>query len=90
MEWDKRNKKGGYWTRDNKDFPIKDSLASPVIFGFDVICLYPNLNPIGVAQITADAIRKTTVKLEVFDYAFLIIHLLLVLGRSKLMKWGLS
>ena len=62
---------------------------TPILFGCDVISLYPNLDPVSIARITADAIRETKVELKGINYMFLIVYLTLVLGTEQLSKHGL-
>ena len=38
---------------------IQDLNGEPILIGCDVVGLYPNLDPINVARITADAVRET-------------------------------
>ena len=78
------------WTKSDTSIPIQDKDETAVLFGGNVIGLYPNLDPIGVAKITADAVRRSPVKFEGINYRYLIIYLLLVLGVNRLSESGLS
>ena len=69
---------------------IQDQSAKPVMIGFDVVGLYPNLDPISVAKITADAVRETSVRFKSIDYMTLTVYLTLVLGTVTMSKLGLS
>ena len=98
-------KSGNYWAqaeklKDNscsrKENDLKssgsfqDSNQKPVMVGCDVVGLYPNLDPIGVAQITAEAVRNTKIEFKGINFYFLVVYLTLVLGRSQMEKMGLS
>ena len=69
---------------------LQDTEAKPILFGGDVVGLYPNMDPISVAQITADAVRKTRVKFKGINVQLLAVYLVLVLGQSELCKRGLG
>ena len=44
--------------------PLQDVTGQPLMIGADVIGLYPNLDPVGVANITAQAVRETKYHLK--------------------------
>ena len=69
---------------------IQDQDATPVLIGCDVIGLYPNLDPVCIAELCSQAVKKTEVKFKSVNMCFLVIYLCLTLGRSKLEKLGLS
>ena len=69
---------------------IQDTTAKPVLVGFDVVGLYPNLDPIAVAQVSADVVRETEVKFHGIEFNILAVYLLLVLGHSRLIRAGLG
>ena len=54
----------------SKPPPIQD-YACLVMVGCDVVGLYPNLDPINVARITADAVRTKKVQFKGVDYCTL-------------------
>ena len=58
--------------------------------GCDVVGLYPNLDPINVARISADAVRHSKVKFKGVDYCMLAIYLVLILGEHTMAKLGLQ
>ena len=70
--------------------PLQDSDAKPVLFGSDVVALYPNLDDISVAAISGEAILKTNVQFKNINYPLLMVYLLLVLGITQLRKLGLD
>ena len=69
---------------------IQDHSAKPIMLGCDVLGLYPNLDPVSVAQVAADAVRMTETNFNGIDFGLLSIYLLLTLGRSTLFKAGLG
>ena len=68
----------------------QDSDLQPILFGCDVVGLYPNLDPISVAHVTAQSAMNTNVKFSSVNYYFLIIYLVLVLGKSQMERIGLG
>ena len=94
-------KAGDYWARAqstkfdrikdgqcNQD--LQDTGAKPIMVGCDVVGLYPNLDPICVAELTAQAVRKSNVKFSAINYSFLIIYLVLTLGSDQMQRLGLG
>ena len=69
---------------------IQDFTEKPVLFGSDVVGLYPNLDGTCVANIAAKCIMKTKVMFDAIDYTFLIMYLMLIIGRVQLIKLGLG
>ena len=69
---------------------IQDPEGEPIMIGCDVVGLYPNLDPINVAKITADTVRDTKVQFRGVDFCTLAIYLVLTLGESTMQKVGLS
>ena len=74
----------------DNNLPLQDTNGQALMIGADVIGLYPNLDQIGVAHITAQAIRDTKVKFKGINYMLLTIYLLLVLGPSGMNAAGLG
>ena len=74
----------------NERPPLQDVTEKPVMIGADVVGLYPNLDPVGVAHITAQSVRESTVKFSGINYLFLTIYLFLVLGHGGMIKAGLE
>ena len=54
---------------DDEDTPLQDLEAKPVLFGSDVVGLYPNLDNISVAAIAASAVENTGVKFKKIRYS---------------------
>ena len=94
-------KAGDYWARAqsvkfdrikdvqcNQD--LQDTGAKPIMVGCDVVGLYPNLDPICVAELTAQAVKKSNVKFSAVNYSFLIIYLTLTLGSDQMQRLGLG
>ena len=69
---------------------IQDLKGEPIIIGCDVVGLYPNLDPINVARISADAVRHTKIQFRGVDLCYLAIYLLLTLGENTMRKVGLA
>ena len=74
--------------RVTNDMQEKD--GRPVLFGSDVVGLYPNLEPTSVARLAANSIRSTKVKFRGINYYFLIVYILLVVGENEMKNLGLS
>ena len=55
-----------------------------------MVGLYPNLDPICVAELTAQAVKKSNVKFSAVNYSFLIIYLTLTLGSDQMQRLGLG
>ena len=71
--------------------PVKQDMeGKPVLFGCDVVGLYPNLDPISVAHVTAQAVKNTKIKFKAVNFYYLIIYLVLVLGVGQMEKMGLG
>ena len=67
---------------------VQDHEQKPILFGCDVVALYPNLDPIAVAQVTRDAVINTNVKFSSVNFYFLIVYLVLSLGENFMKKMG--
>ena len=90
--WGQRNEsesEGVAVDKGHNEHPPLQEDRCPVMVHCDVVGLYPNLHPINVAKITADAIRKSKVQFRGVDYCTLAIYLVLVLGESTMRKVGL-
>ena len=75
---------------NNLDTPLQNLEDTPILFGCDVVSLYPNLDPVSMARIAADSVRETRVQLYGINYMFLIVYLMLVMGADHLKKKGLG
>lgn len=75
---------------DSEGTSIQDMEGEPILMGADVIGLYPNLDPVSVAKITSEAVMNSKVSFGGFNYMYLMVYLLLVLGQSELEKAGLG
>ena len=70
---------------------IQNMEADPILMGADVIGLYPNLDTISVAKVTADTVLNSKVTFSAFNFTYLMVYLLLlVLGATELHKAGLG
>ena len=58
--------------------------------GGDVVGLYPNMDIVATAELSARAIMETDVKLTGVDFKFLAVYLILVLGREAMVNLGLA
>ena len=93
-------KAGGYWKRHQEAINntsgegekklIQDMEGKPIMMGCDVVSLYPNLEPVAVAQLTADAVMNTKVQFKGVNFYFLLIYLVIVLGKNQMIKLGLA
>ena len=89
--WDKSQKIKIQELKGSPPKNFQDMNGRPILFGCDVVGLYPNLDPTSVAVITAKAVRDTRkVKFKSVNYYFLIIYLMLTMGRSNMEKAGLG
>ena len=90
---------GEYWTK-SQDLKLQQVLhesqtvsqeqqQTPIMFGCDVVGLYPNLDPISVAQVTAQAVLNTSVRFKSVNFYFLIVYLVLTLGVIQMQRIGL-
>ena len=66
--------------QDEKTPPLQNESECPVMVGADVIGLYPNLDPIKVARITADMVENSRIKFSGVNFCILLVYLLLILG----------
>ena len=55
-----------------------------------MVGLYPNLDPVCVAKLTAQAVRRSAVKFRSVNYCFLIVYLMLTLGTAQMERLGLG
>ena len=70
------NKSDSYLSEDMKEkVPLQDQRGKPVLFGSDVVALYPNLDDISVAAIAAKTVTESSIKFENIRYSLLIIYL---------------
>ena len=74
---------------DNK-VPLQNEQSQAILFGTDVVGLYPNLDGISVGAIAYKAAKQTKIKFERIKFSELIIYLLLVLGQPHLKRFGLE
>ena len=75
---------------DSSETVMQDPDQKPILFGCDVVALYPNLDPIAVAQVTREAVNNTKVKFSSVNFYFLIVYLVLSLGENFMRKVGLE
>ena len=75
-------------TDSNRCLQMADQ--TPIMVGCDVVGLYPNLDPVNVAKITGEAVRKTKIKFNGVNFHILTIYLMLILGASHMNKLGLG
>ena len=75
---------------ENPRSPLQDMEEQGILFGSDVVALYPNLDGVNVAAIAADVVKKTSIRFERINYSLLIVYLTLVLGVSQLARMGLG
>ena len=54
---------------------IQDQQATPILFGCDVVALYPNLEPIIVAHVAAQTVKESDIKFSGVNFYFLIAYL---------------
>ena len=88
--WNDSNKRDLENTLEHSVTVAQDTQADPILFGCDVVGLYPNLEPISVAHVTAQAVEKTNVKFKGVNFYFMIVYLTLILGQSQMDKMGLG
>ena len=55
--------------QNDTNLPLQNLTEKLILFGADVVGLYPNLHPIGVARIAAEYVRKTKVTFTVIDFS---------------------
>ena len=64
--------------------------AQPVLLGRDVVALYPSLEPVAVAELTAKAVRESSIKFNGVNFYFLLIYLFITMGRSQMERLGMG
>ena len=70
--------------------PIQDLEEKPVLFGSDVVGLYPNLDNICVSKIAARTVMNTKVEFKGINFNILAVYLVLVLGTYEMGRMGLA
>ena len=64
--------------------------TGPVMIGGNVKALYPSLDGVASAQITAEAVRESKIKFSGINTYFLVVYLFLILGRDGMVKADLK
>ena len=70
--------------------PMQDLEEKPVLFGSDVVGLYPNLDNICVSKIAARTVMNTKVEFKGINFNILAVYLVLVLGTYEMGRMGLA
>ena len=70
--------------------PLQDTGELPILFGSDVVGLYPNLDGISVGALTFKAVKRTSIKFTNIKFSLLMIYLTLVLGQKMMIRHGLE
>ena len=69
---------------------VQDFTQTPVMIGGDVVGLYPNMDIISTAELSARAIRETDIVFSGVNYKCLAVYLFLVLGPLTMVNLGLG
>ena len=69
---------------------IQDCEKKSILVGGDVVGLYPNMDTISTAELSARAMEDSDVRISGVDYTLLAIYLFLVLGPITTVNLGLG
>ena len=69
---------------------MQDFEKTPILVGGDVVGLYPNMDIISTAELSARALEESDINWRGIDYIWLSIYLFLVLGPVTMVNLGLG